>query len=127
MTGIIMTASSFIEALVLILIILVILGVALFVVLRSASKGKLKNRLVLDHSQHNEKGYIGTQDFHGYLGKEGVALTVLRPAGSAEFNGTRIDVVSEGPFINSGTPVKVVKVEGPRVVVSPIESTNYSN
>ncbi len=129
--GIILTARNFIEALVLFIVILVILGTALFIVLRSAARGRLKKRLVLDLSQKNENGYVGTRDFKEYIGREGIALTVLRPAGAAEFDGVRIDVVSEGPFINPGTHVKVIKVEGPRVVVSPVktyaENVNNAN
>lgn len=51
------------------------------------------------------------------LGRTGVALTTLRPAGTAELNGKRVDVVSEGGFIEKGQPVKVVRIEGLRVVV----------
>ena len=44
-------------------------------------------------------------------------MTPLRPAGTATIQGERIDVVSEGSFINANQRVKVVKVEGMRVVV----------
>jgi membrane-bound serine protease (ClpP class) len=51
------------------------------------------------------------------LNQTGVAQTNLRPSGMALINGQRIDVVTEGPMIERGTPVKVVAVEGLRVVV----------
>ena len=51
------------------------------------------------------------------LHQSGIAHTKLRPCGIAIINGKRIDVVTEGPFIESGTPVKVVATEGMRVVV----------
>jgi membrane-bound serine protease (ClpP class) len=51
------------------------------------------------------------------LGCTGVALTTLRPAGTAVLNGKRVDVVSEGAFIEKGSPLKVVAIEGLRVVV----------
>ena len=57
------------------------------------------------------------------LGEIGVALTTLRPAGSAMIDGKRVDVVSEGSFIEKGQTVKVVSIEGLRVVVRPIEQT----
>lgn len=47
----------------------------------------------------------------------GTALTQLRPSGVARINGQRVDVVTEGGLIERGTPVKVVAVEGARVVV----------
>lgn len=51
------------------------------------------------------------------VGKSGVAQTNLRPSGTAMIDGRRVDVVSEGGLIERGTPVKVVAVEGMRVVV----------
>jgi len=51
------------------------------------------------------------------LNQTGKALTALRPSGTAIINGRRVDVVTEGPWIESGAQVKVVAVEGMRVVV----------
>jgi membrane-bound serine protease (ClpP class) len=56
------------------------------------------------------------------LGKEGVAQTPLRPAGVAELEGRRVDVVTDGVFVAARTPVKVVSVEGARIVVAPVSS-----
>ncbi|MCU0724108.1 MAG: NfeD family protein [Planctomycetes bacterium] len=55
----------------------------------------------------------------GLVGKEGTARSILRPAGIAEIEGRRVDVVAEGRFIESGERVRVVKEEGNRVVVEP--------
>jgi membrane-bound ClpP family serine protease len=51
------------------------------------------------------------------LHQSGVAHTPLRPSGTAVINGKRVDVITEGPFIERGAPIKVVAVEGVRVVV----------
>jgi membrane-bound serine protease (ClpP class) len=51
------------------------------------------------------------------LDKTGVAQSALRPSGVAVFNGRRVDVITEGAMIEPGTPVKVVQIEGIRVVV----------
>jgi membrane-bound serine protease (ClpP class) len=51
------------------------------------------------------------------LNQSGTAYTNLRPSGTALINGQRVDVVTEGPMIERGTPVHVVAVEGMRVVV----------
>ena len=51
------------------------------------------------------------------LHQSGVAYTPLRPSGTALINGKRIDVVTEGPFVERGAPIRVVAVEGARVVV----------
>ena len=52
-----------------------------------------------------------------WVGRRGVAVTDLRPAGAGEFTGERIDVVAEGGFILSGTPIVIVRDEGYRKVV----------
>lgn len=61
-------------------------------------------------------GEIGTERPE-LLHQTGVAFTTLRPSGTALINNQRVDVVSEGPLIERGTPVKVIAVEGIRVVV----------
>ena len=47
----------------------------------------------------------------------GVALTTLRPSGTAVINNQRVDVISEGPLIEPNAPIKVIATEGIRVVV----------
>jgi len=118
--GIILTASTPLEALVMIVILLVILGLVLTVVLHSAARGRLSKTLILKDSLNKESGYIGTEDLEYFIGKEGTALTVLRPAGTAEFEGIRLDVVSEGDYIPKNSKVKIVQVAGRRIVVKKI-------
>ncbi|MFN0300509.1 MAG: NfeD family protein, partial [Burkholderiales bacterium] len=52
-----------------------------------------------------------------WLGKKGRASSSLRPAGIAEIEGGRVDVVSEGELINAGEIVEVTRVDGNRIVV----------
>ena len=47
----------------------------------------------------------------------GVAITQLRPSGATVFGGNRVDVVTEGELIDRGVSVRVIEVEGARVVV----------
>ncbi len=51
------------------------------------------------------------------LGDWGVAESLLRPAGRVRFGHKTVDVVSEGSFIERGRPVRVIEIEGNRVVV----------
>lgn len=120
--GIILTAKTISQAIILILIILTILVIALILVLHSAKKGNLSKTLILSQSQNKETGYIGTETYDNYLHKEGTTTTVLRPAGTVDFDGVRLDVVSEGAFIPAGRKVRVTKVEGRRIVVNEVHS-----
>jgi membrane-bound serine protease (ClpP class) len=53
-----------------------------------------------------------------YLGLEGEAATDLRPAGKGRFGGLWLDIISDGEYIEKGTPLKVVRHEGVRIVVA---------
>jgi len=61
--------------------------------------------------------HTGDEGYAGLVDQVGVALTPLRPAGAVDIGGRRVDVVTDGQFIDAGTAVRVVVVEGSRVVV----------
>jgi membrane-bound serine protease (ClpP class) len=51
------------------------------------------------------------------LGKRGVAVTVLRPAGKAEIEGELVNVETDGEYVESGKTIEVIEVSGNRVIV----------
>jgi membrane-bound ClpP family serine protease len=67
------------------------------------------------------KAFKSSDTHTALLGKQGVAHSELRPAGFALIDGNRVDVVSESGLIAQGQPVKVVRVEGNRIVVRKTE------
>lgn len=78
-------------------------------------------RFSLHSEQKNDEGYVAPNpEYKNYLNKNGQALTVLRPAGTAIIDGDRLDVVTEGDYIQQGETVRVVAVEGVRIVVSAV-------
>lgn len=107
-----------VAALGLTVIILALIALAISVSLRSATKGKLsKSKLILQQRESNEAGYRAQEDMQVFLGREGVTTTVLRPIGMATFDGVKLNVVSEGEFVPAETKVRIVRVEGSRIVV----------
>ncbi|MGH7466371.1 MAG: NfeD family protein [Longimicrobiales bacterium] len=98
--------------------ILVVL-VAAWALLRSLPKsGRFaKSGLMLGQAMSKETGYISAVERPELVGTTGVALTDLRPSGTAEFGDERLDVVTDGEFISAGTTVKVVRSEGYRHIV----------
>ena len=78
------------------------------------------NPFVLWDKQRNADGYTGGQDYAELLGQEGVAITTLRPAGTITLAGKRMDVSSTGDFLDKGTKVRIVKVEGSKIFVEKI-------
>jgi len=79
------------------------------------------SRLALLVSQAPDAGYVAPRDQHELEGAVGRALTNLRPAGAVSIDGRRVDAVTEGDYIRSGTPVRVLRVEGSRVIVAAVE------
>jgi len=121
-TGIILTARTPFEAAMMVLFLILLTALVLAVILRSAKKGKLAKKMILHSAARHENGFRTSSDTSGLVGLEGVALTVLRPAGSGGFDGQRLDVVTEGVFLDKGTKIRIVRTEGRRIVVIPIES-----
>jgi len=78
---------------------------------------KAFDRVVLNTNLNKEGGYVSSKDKDEYLGKEGVAISELRPSGIIEIDGERLDALSEGVFIPRDAKVKVVKVEGSKIIV----------
>lgn len=54
------------------------------------------------------------------IGQEGATRTMLRPSGKADFSGHTLDVITQGDFIEPGSPVRIVSVDGMRVVVEQV-------
>lgn len=115
--GVIIKANTALEALIMAIVIIALLCIALSISIHSVSKGRLaKSKLVL-HETATDADNIGTNDLMYYLNKTGETTTVLRPSGIGEFEGVKLNIVSDGEFIGAGETVKVISVEGNRIVV----------
>lgn len=115
-------AKTFTEGLILVLIIGAAVTLFLLVLARSFRKGRIyKSGIVLKNEQTREEGFVAGSDMSRFVGKKGLCITTLRPAGTAAFEGERIDVLTEGEFIQAGTPVEVTRTEGMRVFVKKAE------
>jgi membrane-bound serine protease (ClpP class) len=98
----------------------VALLVALFLIFLLAKflpKSNLFKKFILSEEEKADAGYTSRKNLNELLGAEGIALTTLRPAGTAEINGKRVDVVTDSEYIENGKPIIVTAVEGMRVVV----------
>ena len=88
------------------------------IMLRSLPRMASFNRLVLETETRASEGYVSSsREEDELLGKEGVTVSELRPAGIALINGRRTDVVTDGEFVAVDQVVEVVEVSGNRVVV----------
>jgi membrane-bound serine protease (ClpP class) len=75
-------------------------------------------RLILETGLSAEQGWASAPETDKrWQGKTGRAVSPLRTAGIAEIDGERVDVVSDGEFIESGAPIMVTRIDGNRIVV----------
>lgn len=118
MTGAGDTATVIIETVWRVVIALLVALVAALALLRLMPRLPFARRLILASD-------LGTGPAHGsaplsdqrWLGKRGHATSALRPAGIAEIEGERLDVVSDGALVEPGAPIQVIHVDGNRIVV----------
>jgi membrane-bound serine protease (ClpP class) len=105
-------------ALYIIAIALLIIILALIWIIRSLQRGRLsKSFLVLNEQSDGTSVPEVASAKNDLVGKSGVALTLLRPAGIAEIDGKRVDVMTAGEFLAKGCRVTVVKAEGMHILV----------
>ncbi len=99
-----------------------IIGVAFVVVGRSIKQGKLSKTEIFNVGTAVSTGVTqGTKDFSNLVGKQATTINALRPVGQARFeDGSIVDVIAHNGFIEANTNVKVILVEGQRVVVEQI-------
>ena len=117
------TSSAFMVLIYGSMIAIAVLGI--FIVLYLGNRDSKKNsvmldELVLDERQQNRDGYTSVIDKSKFLGAIGVCVTDLRPAGTITVDGEPLDVVTEGGFVKAGARVKVINVDGSRVLVRQI-------
>lgn len=107
----------------LMLMYMILLSAALFGLLFLLLGKFIKSRQKNEKSMFSVKSAVpdgrteGTADYTSLVGKTGVAVTILRPVGRAEFDGVPVDVVARDGFVDKGTSVTVVSVEGATVTV----------
>lgn len=114
-------ADNIVEGAIITLVILAVLGIMLGIMLWLLSKGKLIKPIILEDEQHKEKGYISSSDLEYLLDKEGTTLTDLRPTGSGDFDGVKFEVISEGDYILKNQPIKIIKVQGRKLIVKQLK------
>lgn len=115
--GVIRAAYSFTHAMFSLGIAFASAAVVIVIVAVTFKERGIWNRFILQESLTKEQGYVPVTEKLGLIGAAGISVTPLRPAGTANIGGERIDVVTEGGFIEAHSAVSVVKVEGGRVVV----------
>ncbi len=98
-----------------------IVAVVLTVILKYLPTSTGGRGIFLQAATDRSAGYIAEPIREDLIGVEGVAVTDLRPAGTAQLGDERLDVVSDVGFVAKGTDVRVIQSEGYRLVVEPVD------
>ncbi|KMZ41599.1 MULTISPECIES: NfeD family protein [Bacillales] len=120
-TGLVMAAYDTKQGLASLGVAALVTAIVAFMLVKKYGVKGLFNKFVLGETQSNEEGYVAPRNQRELEGKSGIALTPLRPAGVVKVEGKRVDAVSVGGFIEAGTAITVVQVEGTRIVVAELE------
>jgi len=94
-----------------------------FLVFPKTSMGK---QFILQADASSKDGFVAVDDNSAYIGKQGVTVTMLRPSGIAKIDGERVDVMTDGEFVEKGVKVKVTKTRQNTVIVTPVEEQSQS-
>jgi membrane-bound ClpP family serine protease len=97
---------------------LVLVPIVLYMGLKALGKSSLSL-----HKELSRKEGVGSQapGMTDWIDKTGVAVTDLRPSGTALIDEKRLDVVTNGDYVDAGTRIRVTGVTGNRIVVEMIE------
>ncbi|HEY7751206.1 MAG TPA: NfeD family protein [Ignavibacteriaceae bacterium] len=96
--------------------------ILIFILARFLPKTNIFKKFILSVEEKTTEGFTSHEITKELIGAKGIALTTLRPAGTAEINGKRVDVVTDSEYIENGKPIEVIKVEGLKVLVRELKS-----
>lgn len=117
LAGVVSAAYDTSNAFVSLGIAVLVAGAVVIVVARIFKSKGIWNKFILRDQLTTSSGYVSHANEVSLLGQVGKAITTLRPAGVAQFGDRKVDVVTDGTFVEADKMVKVIQVEGVRIVV----------
>lgn len=106
---------------------ILLVAVFAFALVRHLPYSRSLRGILLDSTTSREAGYLSAPEREDLIGAVGTTITALRPSGTATFGDERIDVVTEGPFLDAGVPVKILRADGYRHVVREFRADNQGS
>ena len=93
-------------------------AVAAIILIKAALRSRIVKKFGLEYSEKEAKA---VDDYSILIGKNGTAMSTLRPSGTAMIDNIRYDVVTDGEYIEKDSPIRVSEIEGTRIIVSPLD------
>lgn len=115
--GIILAMGSIQLAVMSLSISIILTAIITIILIKQGKNIEAFKKIILSTRQEGEQGYISSPLKTEYLNKEGIAVSDLRPSGVIEIDKEKLDALSEGKFIPKGSQIKVIRVEGSKIIV----------
>lgn len=94
-----------------------------FILLKLFKRREMWNKIKLTDRLTKEKGYSAmNEDYEKLVGKIGTTITTLRPVGSISIENEEYSAVSNGQWIDKDTAIKVIEVDGTKILVEKISN-----
>ena len=124
LASIFLTFGNIIQATYSILIALGISVIGFSLLIKYIPSTRTWRKFVLSTEQKKELGYtVGTKDLKRLIGGKGISITPLRPSGIVEVNGKKLDALTRGEYVDSNTEIKIISVEGNKIVVEAVDAS----
>ena len=116
-TSIILASDSIALGITSLIIALAFTIAAAILLLKYAPRNKYFDKIILRTELRKDVGFTSVISKETLLGLEGTAYTSLRPSGTALIGDEKVDVVTEGEYIEKNEGIKVIRIEGRKIVV----------
>ena len=117
----IIAGASLTQVFILITLFIVFILMLLAIFTYSARFGILAKTGIVENRSAISEDYASDKKNHAHLlGKQGVTQTVCKPVGKVMIDNLSYQVFSNGPYLEKGTYVKVIEVDGSNIIVKKI-------
>ncbi|MDD2430432.1 MAG: NfeD family protein [Firmicutes bacterium] len=121
-TSIVLSFENFAQAIWVLVAAIALTALAIKLLWKRLKKAPIMKKIILEASLDDQKGYSASSNKLKELeGKDGITVTVMRPSGMVEIESRRYSAQTDGEFLEKGIRVRVVEVQGNRIVVESIK------
>ncbi len=115
--GVFLTGRSIQEKVIVGVIAIVIIAVMLVISIVIFSSKKVRSPIRLDEDLQGKNVFIDEKDMEYLIGKKGIAISDLKPAGKGEFDGIKFDILSANYYIKKDSAIVITEVKNNRIIV----------
>ena len=107
-----------------VIIAIIMIPLVIVIAYRALPKTRFGRSVILAPSERWKGDAIAdTPKLKEMVGSVGVVITPLRPVGTCDFSGQRVECVAESGYVDKGKKIKVIRVEGTQLTVRVIEES----